>query len=176
LPPKLRIALATALPLVALDVATKEWVVRALQPLVPHPVLGDVLRLTLAYNRHGAMGLTLGSWSRALFGTLALLALGVLGVMLKRTMPADRLRAGAIGLLAAGAAGNLWDRLRGSQGVVDFIDVGVGRFRFWTFNVADAALTVGVLVLAYVLWREDVGRARAGANGAARQSNTEPTD
>lgn len=168
LTPKLRIAIATALPLVALDVATKEWVVRALQPFVPHPVLGEVFRLTLVYNRHGAMGLTAGSWSRALFGTLALLALGALGVALKRTAPGDRWRAGAVGLLAAGAAGNLWDRLRGSQGVVDFIDVGLGRYRFWTFNVADAALTVGVLALAFVLARADSARSRAGAAGAER--------
>lgn len=165
--PKLRAFLATALPVVVADVGTKELAVRALPPFVPRPVLGEAFRLTLAFNRHGAMGLTAGSWSRVVFGMLALLALGVLGVMLRRAAPADRLRAAALGLLAAGAAGNLWDRLRWSQGVVDFIDVGLGRYRFWTFNVADAALTVGVIALALVLWREDVARSRA-AEGATR--------
>lgn len=164
--PKLRVFLATSLPLVAADGATKEWAVRALQPLVPHRVFGDWFRLTLVFNRHGAMGLTAGSWSRAVFGLLALLALGVMAVMLRRAGPADRLRAGAIGLLAAGAAGNLWDRLRWSQGVVDFVDVGFGPYRFWTFNVADAALTVGVLALAFVLWREDATRPSPGRDGA----------
>jgi signal peptidase II len=166
--PKLRVFLATSLPLVAADGVTKELAVRALQPLVPHRVLGDWFRLTLAFNRHGAMGLTVGSWSRAVFGLLALLALGAMGVMLRRAGPADRLRAGAIGLLAAGAAGNLWDRLRWSQGVVDFVDVGFGSYRFWTFNVADAALTVGVLALAFVLWHEDATRPRPGREGAER--------
>jgi signal peptidase II len=164
--PKLRVFLLTAVPLVALDVATKELAMRALRPFVPHPVLSDWFRLTLVYNRHGAMGLTLGSLSRVVFGTLALAALGVLGVLLRRAAPADRLRAAALGLLVAGAAGNLWDRLRWSQGVVDFIDVGLGRYRFWTFNVADSALTVGVLALAILMWREDAARARRGASGA----------
>jgi signal peptidase II len=166
--PKLRVFLWTAVPLVALDVTTKELAVRTLTPLVPHPVLGDWFRLTLAFNRQGAMGLALGSLSRAVFGALALAALGVLGVMLKRTAPGDRLRAAALGLLVAGAAGNLWDRLRWSQGVVDFVDVGLGRYRFWTFNVADSALTVGVVALGLLLWREDAAaaRARGGAPGA----------
>jgi lipoprotein signal peptidase len=39
--------------------------------------------------------------------------------------------------------------------VVDFIDIGVGNVRFWTFNVADSAVTVGAILLALVLWRED---------------------
>lgn len=165
---KLRVFLATGLPLIAVDCATKELAVRALQPPgVPHPVFGDWFRLTLSFNQHGAMGLTAGAWSRAVFGTLAVLALGVLGVMLKRTGPADRLRAGALGLLAAGAAGNLWDRLRASQGVVDFIDVGLGPHRFWTFNVADAALTLGIVALACVLWRDDAVQRRRSSSSVA---------
>jgi signal peptidase II len=166
LSPKLRVFLATCLPLVAADVVTKELALRFLRPFVPYPVLDGWFRLTLGFNRYGAMGLTAGSWSRVLFGTLALAALVALGALLKRSRPADRWRAAAIGLLAAGAAGNLWDRVRWSRGVVDFVDVGVGRLRFWTFNVADAALTVGVIALALVLWREDVARARPADGGA----------
>jgi signal peptidase II len=45
------------------------------------------------------------------------------------------------------------DRLRSPQGVVDFIDVGVGSWRFWTFNVADACITLGALGLMAALWR-----------------------
>lgn len=164
--PKLRVFLWVAVPLAALDVATKELAVQTLRPFVPHQVLGDWFRLTLAYNRQGAMGLTLGSLSRAVFAVLALAALGVLSVMLKRTAPAHRLRAAALGLLMAGAAGNLWDRLRWSQGVVDFIDVGIGGHRFWTFNVADSALTVGVVALVLLTWREDARRARPDATGS----------
>ena len=163
--PKLRVCLAVGASLAAADLITKELAVRSLRPFVPHPVLGEVFRLTLALNRQGAMGLTLGPWSRVGFGALAALALVVLAFVLRRTPPDDRLRAAALGLLMAGAAGNLWDRLRWSAGVVDFIDVGVGRWRFWTFNVADAALTVGVVALALLMWREDAAKARARRTG-----------
>jgi signal peptidase II len=156
LTPKLRTFIAVSVPLVLADGASKELAVRSLQPArVPHPLLGDWIRLTLAFNRRGAMGLTLGQWSRTAFAVLALLALVAVGLMLKGARATDRLRATALGLLAAGAVGNLWDRVRWSQGVVDFIDIGLGRYRFWTFNVADAALTIGVALLAWVLWRED---------------------
>lgn len=167
LSPRLRVFLATSLPLVVADCATKELAVRGLQPRVPHPVLGDWFRLTLAFNQHGAMGMTAGTWSRAVFGALAVVALGVLGAMVKRTRPADRMRAGALGVVAAGAAGNLWDRLRWSRGVVDFIDVGLGPYRFWTFNLADAALTVGIVALAWVLWRDEAVQRRGGSGSAA---------
>ena len=54
-----------------------------------------------------------------------------------------------MGLVAGGALGNLVDRIRWDRGVVDFIDIGVGMTRFWTFNVADSAITVGAILL---LW------------------------
>jgi signal peptidase II len=65
--------------------------------------------------------------------------------------------------VAGGAAGNLLDRLRGAQGVVDFIDVGIGIHRWPTFNVADAAVSCGAIVLAVSLWVEDARRTRAEA-------------
>jgi len=58
----------------------------------------------------------------------------------------------ALALIAAGALGNLLDRLRSARGVVDFIDVGIGDTRFWTFNVADSGVTMGALLLMFVLW------------------------
>jgi signal peptidase II len=57
--------------------------------------------------------------------------------------------------------GNLLDRLRSPLGVVDFIDVGIGDVRFWTFNVADVGVTVGAVLLAMVLWRDEKPRAEA---------------
>jgi signal peptidase II len=61
----------------------------------------------------------------------------------------------AIALVTSGAIGNLIDRLRSSQGVVDFIDVGIGERRWPTFNVADMAVSSGAFLLAWVLWREE---------------------
>jgi signal peptidase II len=59
--------------------------------------------------------------------------------------------------------GNLIDRVRSGRGVVDFIDIGVGNTRFWTFNVADSAITIGAILLAVTLWRAEGGSADARA-------------
>ena len=59
----------------------------------------------------------------------------------------------ALGLIIGGALGNLTDRLRSPRGVVDFIDMGLGDYRFWTFNVADVGVTAGAALLLYLLLR-----------------------
>ena len=64
----------------------------------------------------------------------------------------------AIALVCAGAVGNLIDRVRWSEGVVDFIDVGIGDMRWPTFNVADMAVSTGAFLLAWVLWGDDKRR------------------
>jgi lipoprotein signal peptidase len=74
------------------------------------------------------------------------------------------LRVFAVALAWGGAAGNLLDRIRSDKGVVDFIDIGVNGVRFWTFNVADSAVTVGAVLLAILLWKEDAGGASRNAN------------
>ncbi|HSY82348.1 MAG TPA: signal peptidase II, partial [Gemmatimonadaceae bacterium] len=63
----------------------------------------------------------------------------------------------ALALLTGGAIGNVIDRVRWSRGVVDFVDLGVGSLRFWTFNVADVAVTVGAFLLAWVLQNRPEG-------------------
>jgi signal peptidase II len=73
----------------------------------------------------------------------------------------------ALGLIGGGAAGNLLDRLRSSRGVVDFIDVGVGDVRFWTFNIADAGVFCGAMLLLLVLTRADQTGMRSGRGSDA---------
>ena len=65
------------------------------------------------------------------------------------------LRAGAPSSVTGGAIGNVVDRVRSSRGVIDFLDFGVGEYRWPVFNVADIAVTVGALLLAFSLWREE---------------------
>ena len=97
-----------------------------------------------------------------------MMALFVLGSMVRNTPDSDRLRLFVLGLLVAGAIGNVVDRLRSSQGVVDFIAVGIGSYRWPTFNVADSAISVGAVALAISLGME--GRARGG--GAPKEAGT----
>jgi hypothetical protein len=67
--------------------------------------------------------------------------------MYRATPPDRRIEVMALALISGGAIGNLIDRIRAGQ-VVDFIDVGIGATRFWTFNIADAGITVGAVLLA----------------------------
>lgn len=149
-----RILVRVTLPVLIADAVTKRLAVAHLQPpLSPHPVIGDAVRLTLAYNREGVMGLPVGPYGRWVLIGVTVVILIVLARLLRDTGPGQRLRALAIALIMGGAVGNLVDRLASSRGVVDFIDVGTPTWRFWTFNVADMAVDVGVVLLAWALWR-----------------------
>ena len=122
---------------------------------MPHEVLGDVVRFTLAYNPGASFSVSLGEHSRWILAALALGVLGVLMVQYVRAAAHDRMLALALGFVVAGACGNLLDRLRRPRGVVDFIDIGFGDVRFWTFNLADVAVFCGAILLAHLLIRRD---------------------
>lgn len=136
------------------DCTTKDLAEDHLLLHVPEPVLGETLRWTLAYNTGAATGIHVGQYSRIFFSVAAVVAVVVLFRLYRKAAPQAALMAGAIGLVIAGALGNMIDRLRSSQGVVDFIDVGIGSWRFWTFNVADMGVFCGAILLAWQLSRE----------------------
>jgi signal peptidase II len=157
-----------------LDIVTKAIAVRSLVPQrVPHEVFGDRVRLTLVYNPGAAFGLNLGPQSRWIFTALTLVALVILWRLYRFTQRGDYMRVLALGLVCGGAIGNLLDRLRSDLGVVDFLDVGVASTRWPTFNVADMAVSVGAMVLAWVLWQED--RAIGVASTPTTQAPGSPT-
>ena len=131
------------------DCTTKDLAEAHLVPWVPEQVMGNVLRLTLAYNPRGAMSLSFGEHSRGIISVIALIEIAVLGFLYRRSDNRDTLKLVALGLVIAGAVGNLVDRIRSPRGVVDFIDVGVGAVRFWTFNVADIGVSIGAMLLAW---------------------------
>lgn len=144
-----------ALTLLFTDCATKRAVEHRLAVGDPRPVVGEVVRFTLSYNRDAAMGIQVGGQSRRLvLSAMTIAALLVLGVLYHRTRPSERLRVIGVALVVGGALGNLIDRVRSSAGVVDFIDVGVKNVRFWTFNVADMGITAGAVLLLLALgWK-----------------------
>lgn len=140
------------LAIVLTDVVTKRLAVDHLSPpYVPHDVIGEYLRFTLAFNSAGAMSLSLGPSSRWWFVLLSIGTLFVLAYMYRQTAPDDRLQLTALALICGGALGNLLDRLRSARGVVDFIDIGIGTHRFWTFNIADVGVTFGTAALTWIL-------------------------
>ena len=151
-----RLFWATALTVMALDQLTKEWAVRALQPPhIPHEVWGNFLRFTLAFNKGAAFSMSVGEYSRFIFGGFAIIACVILWRLFRASRPGETMRVLSLALAFGGAAGNLIDRFRARASVVDFIDIGVGSIRFWTFNVADSAVTVGAILLGWTLLQED---------------------
>ncbi len=155
-----RLFWTAALSILVLDIVTKTLAVRYLTPYVPHDVLGSFGRLTLAFNQGAAFSMSLGRYSRYAFGGFAIVALAAVGWWAWTARPGERLKVVALGLVWGGAAGNLLDRVRSGRGVVDFIDLGVGTVRFWTFNVADSGVTIGASLLAIALWMEERHRSQ----------------
>jgi signal peptidase II len=162
-----RLFWAVALAVLLGDLLTKQIVERVLLPVPPVTVLGDWVQLRLVYNQGAAFGLDLGPFSRWIFLLIAIAAIVLLYRLSRGSRSGDTLRHFACGLVAGGAAGNLLDRIRSSQGVVDFIDVGIGTHRWPTFNVADMAVSCGAVVLAISLWLEDARRSRTEAAPSA---------
>jgi signal peptidase II len=156
-----RLFWGTAAAIVVSDVITKLLAESFLARRLPLSVIGDWVQLRLVYNQGAAFGLDVGENSRWVFFGLAVIALFVLGSMVRSTRPGDRFRLLALALVCGGAAGNLIDRIRSAQGVVDFVDIGVGGWRWPTFNVADSAITVGAIALALSLWQEGRTHQRA---------------
>src|SRR3954462_12175920 len=137
---------------VLLDLTSKRFAVAQLSPpYIPHRIIDDILRFTLAFNPEGAKSFSLGPSSRGWFVMLSFGTLFVLAYMYRHTPREDRFQIASLALICGGAVGNLLDRIRSARGVVDFIDMGVGSHRFWTFNLADLAVTLGIAMLTWIL-------------------------
>jgi len=141
---------AVAAAVLVLDAATKQWAMSALAD-GPVDLFGSV-RLALVRNKAGAFGL-----GGAFVPFLAVAALVLVLVMVFRGDASTRTPlALALGLVVGGAFGNVADRVFRSPGflegaVVDFVDVG-----FWpVFNVADAAITCGCILLLVASWARE---------------------
>src|SRR3954447_8891832 len=108
-----RLFWAAAIFVILLDIVTKELAVRYLSPPhVPHQIIGDVVRFTLAYNPGAAFSMSLGDKSRYIFGAFALIALVILYRLYRTSGPREHARVLALALAWGGAAGNLVDRFR----------------------------------------------------------------
>lgn len=160
-----RLFFVTAALVIVLDLITKAVAEAHLMRVAGVPVLGEFFQLRLVYNQGAAFGLHLGPFSRWFFLGFALFAVVLLNSLSRSAATGDRFRQLACGLVAGGAIGNLIDRIRSARGVVDFLDFGVGAWRWPTFNVADIAVTCGAIALAISFWREDLRRSEATSAG-----------
>lgn len=150
------------------DQLTKHWALARLDPLQPIPVIPGLFHLTLVLNPGVAFGLFAGvppRW-RWLVSVFSLAALVVLCSVALRALPAGgRLAPLALGLVGGGAVGNLLDRWR-LGAVVDFVDLHWRDWHWPAFNVADSAITVGVVLLAVeMLFETRDGERPGGTRG-----------
>lgn len=152
--------LGLAAVVVVLDQATKAWLTSFLAPGQSVDVVGDLIRLVHSRNAGGLFGFLQG---QALpFALVSMVVVGLIVLYHARSGRNGYLSI-TLGLLLGGALGNLIDRLRLSY-VVDFVDAGIGDFRWYTFNVADAAISFAILLLlAASLWPSLARRAAANA-------------
>lgn len=113
--------------------------------------LGDAVRLEYAENTGAflSLGASLPSRMRTLLfvGGTSLIVMGLL-VALARYRQASMTGAFGLALLVGGAVGNLIDRVVYGGAVVDFVSLGLGPFRTGIFNLADVAITLGVVLVA----------------------------
>ncbi len=150
--------LSLSLLVVVLDQAPK-WLAEALlEPFRPVALM-PLLNLTLMYNEGAAFSFlaNAGGWQRWLFAGFALVMTLALTLWLLRLDRGERATAAALSLIIGGAIGNLIDRVQTGR-VVDFIDFYVANWHWPAFNVADSAITVGILLLLVMSFRDELGK------------------
>jgi signal peptidase II len=132
-----------AVTVVAVDQVTKALVTGALQPGESRPIIDDLLRIVFSQNSGALFGLFKDN--ALMFGIVSLGVIGLIVAYHGRTGGSTYMTV-TLGLLLGGAIGNMLDRLRLGY-VVDFVDGGIGSFRWYTFNVADAAISLAIVLL-----------------------------
>ncbi len=138
------------------DQISKAWLVSFLAPGQRVDVLGDYVRLVHSQNNGALFGLF-----RDQAIVFAIVSVGVVGAIIwfHRSSGRNTLLSVALGLLLGGALGNMADRFRIGY-VVDFVDLGIGTLRWYTFNVADAAISGAILLLLLSTFVVDRARPR----------------
>ena len=131
---------------VVLDQLTKAWLVANVASGEIREVIGETVRLVYHQNSGALFGLFRDQ--AILFGLLSMVVIALI-VGYHARSGRSRYMSIALGFLLGGAIGNLIDRLRLGF-VVDFVDIGIGDLRFYTFNVADAAISTAIVLLVAV--------------------------
>ena len=151
-PRRLAWILLVASAVFVLDRLTKNAVTSNLRVGESRDVVDDYVRITHTQNTGAAFGLL--PERTTLLSVLSVVAVFVILYYYRQLRSDAPLIATTLGLQLGGAFGNLVDRV-GQGYVVDFIDVGVGPYRYWTFNVADSSIVVGIFGVLGLLWLEE---------------------
>ena len=116
-------------------------------------VIGEWVRISHVTNSGAAFGLL--PERTTLLSILSVVAVFAIVYYYRRLAANSLLVSATLGMQLGGAIGNLVDRV-GQGYVVDFVDVGVpGGVRFWSFNVADSSIVVGIIAVTVLLWWQE---------------------
>lgn len=138
-----------SLAIVVVDQATKVYVMETMRLHESIPVIANLFSITYIRNPGAAFGFLSSSSSSfrfVFFGLTSIFAVGLLGMIMVRMPKEDWMGRLSVAGILGGAIGNLLDRLRYGE-VIDFLDFYVNGYHWPAFNVADSAITVGVVFL-----------------------------
>ncbi|MEE8334435.1 MAG: signal peptidase II, partial [Alphaproteobacteria bacterium] len=139
---------------IAADQLSKWWILAVVMNPPELYSLTSFFNIVLVWNRGASFGMFGSapgwvSWALAAFAVMIAIAL-----LIWMRLAKSRLLTAALGLVAGGALGNVVDRVRFGA-VVDFLDFHVGAWHWPAFNVADAAITIGVMLLILDSFKSD---------------------
>ncbi len=150
---------------VLVDQLAKAYVVANYPLNEPVEIIGDWVRIWYIQNAGALFGLF--QQQALLFGLVSIVVVGVIVWLHGKTSGTGGwLATAGLGLLLGGAVGNMIDRFRYGY-VVDFVDLGIGEWRFFTFNIADACIDIGILVLIVLAFLPALGERFGGSRAAA---------
>ncbi len=167
---RILIGMGLAASLTLFDQITKIWVMSSMAYHESIQILGNVVRLTYTRNPGIAFGISSGPLTGWPLMAITVIGSGLIAYILVSESRVSTWRTASMGILLGGAVGNLIDRLIRTE-VVDFLDVGIDSSHRWpVFNVADAAVVVGIVLL-LLTERKRGGRKRH----ASSETETEKT-
>ncbi|WP_046175118.1 signal peptidase II [Domibacillus indicus] len=141
-----------ALIIILLDQWTKWLIVKSMEIGESVPVIENLLHITSHRNRGAAWGMLEGQFWLFYIITAVVVA-GIIYFMQKEAKGKPLMKI-SLAVLLGGAVGNFIDRLFRGE-VVDFVQTFIFSYRFPIFNIADAALTIGVILLFIAMFIED---------------------
>ena len=135
---------------VLLDQLSKIWIKNNFSLWESREILGSFIKFSHVKNPGLAFGIPIGDWGILITILSFVATLFIIYIHWKERFNHPLIVSG-LSLILGGAIGNLIDRsailfAERYEGVVDFIDVGIGSMRWYTFNIADSAVTIGILL------------------------------
>ena len=139
--------LGLIIAVVSLDLWSKWAIKSSLRLYQSKPIIQDFFHLTYVTNDGMAFGLSFPGGKIFLLSLILLLTAFIIGLLWKERDGHPLVKYG-LALILSGAIGNLVDRIINGS-VVDFLDFMIGNFHWYIFNVADSAVTVGMVLFIY---------------------------